>query len=41
METEIESHIGALGSAPKVQLKSRRREKISKEVWPVRGWSTH
>ena len=36
-----ETHIGALDWAPKVQLKSRRREKTRKEVWTVRGWFTH
>ena len=41
MEIETKTHIGALDSAPKVQLKSRRRENMSKEVRTTRGWFTH
>ena len=38
---EIETLIRAMDWAPKVQMKSRRRDKMSKEVRTVRGWSTH
>ena len=41
MGLETETHIGALDLAPKVQMSSRRREKMSKEVRPKRGESTH
>ena len=32
MEIETETHIGGLDLAPKVQMRSRRRENMSKEV---------
>ena len=41
MEIETETHMGVLDWAPKVQLKSRRRENMSKEVRTTRGSSTH
>ena len=41
MEIETETHIGALDWAPKVQMRSRRRENMSKEVRTARGASTH
>ena len=41
MEIEAETLIRALDSAPKVQMKGRRREKMSKEVRTTRGWFTH
>ena len=41
MEIETETHIGALDLAPKVQMRSRRREKMSKEVRTMRVVSTH
>ena len=41
MEIETETHIGALDLAPKVQMRSRRRENMSKEVRTTRGASTH
>ena len=40
METETETHIEALDGAPKVQLKSGRRENMSKEVRTTRGSPT-
>ena len=41
MEIVTETHIGALDRAPKVQMRSRRRENISKEFRTVRGALTH
>ena len=41
MEIETETHIGALDLAPKVQMRSRRRENMSKVVRTKRGASTH
>ena len=41
MEIETETHIGVLDLAPKVQMRSRRRENVSKEVRITRGASTH
>ena len=41
MEIETETHIGALDWAPKVQMKSRRRENIKTEVRTARGAFTH
>ena len=41
MEMETETHIGALDLAPKVQMRSRRRENMSKEVRNTSGASTH
>ena len=41
MEIETETHIGALDLTPKVQMMSRRRENMNKEVRTVRGASTH
>ena len=41
MEIESETHIGTLDLAPNVQMKSRRRENMSKEVRTTRGMSTH
>ena len=41
MEIETKSFIRATDWALKVQLKSRKREKMSKEVRTARGWSTH
>ena len=41
MEIETETHIGALDLAPKVQMRSRRRENMSKEVRTTRGVPTH
>ena len=41
MEIETETHIGALELAPKVQMRSRRRENMNKEVRTVRGAFTH
>ena len=41
METETETHIGALDLAPKVQMRSRRRENMSKEVKTTKGASIH
>ena len=41
MEIETETHIGALDLAPKGQMRSRRRENVSKEVRITRGASTH
>ena len=40
MEIETETHIGALDLAPKVQMRSRRRENMN-EVTVTRGASTH
>ena len=40
MEIETETHIGALDLAPKVQMRSRRRENM-KEDRITRGASTH
>ena len=39
VEIETETHIGALDSAPKVQMRSRRRENM-KEVRITRGVAT-
>ena len=41
MEIETEIHIGVLDLAPKVQMKDRKRENMSKEVRTARGASTH
>ena len=41
MEIETETYTGALGLTPKVQMRSRRRENMSKEVRFARGVSTH
>ena len=41
MEIETETHIEVLNLAPKVQMRSRRRENMSKEVRTSRGASTH
>ena len=41
MEIETEAHIGALDCAPKVQMRSRRRENIKKEMRTARGAFTH
>ena len=41
MKIETETHIGTLDLAPKVQMRSRRRENMSKEVRTTRGASTH
>ena len=41
METETETHTGALDRAPKVQMKNRRRENIKKEVRTAKGAFTH
>ena len=41
MEIETETHNGALNLAPKVQMRSRRRENMSKEVRTTRGVPTH
>ena len=41
MEIETETHTGALDLAPFVQIRSRRRENMSKEVRTTRGASTH
>ena len=41
MEIESETHIGTLDLAPNVQMKSRRRENMSKEVKTARGAATH
>ena len=41
MEIETETHIRALYLAPKVQIRSRRRENMSMEVRTTRGASTH
>ena len=41
MEIETETHIGAVDLATKVQMRSRRRENMSKEVKTTRGVSTH
>ena len=40
MERETETHIGALDLAPKVQMRRRRRENMSKEVRTAKGAST-
>ena len=40
METEAETHIGALDWAPKGQLKSGRNENVSKEVKTLMGSPT-
>ena len=37
MEIETETHIGTLDLAPKVQMRRRRRENMSKEVRTTRG----
>ena len=41
MEIETETHIGALNLAPKVQMTSRRRENMIKEVRTMRGASIY
>ena len=41
MEIETETHTGVLNLAPKVQMRSRRRENMSKEVRTMRGVSPH
>ena len=41
MKTETESHIGALDLAPYVQMRSRWRENMSKDVRITTGASTH
>ena len=41
MEIETETHIGALDLAPKVQMRSRRRENMSKEARIKKGAFTH
>ena len=41
MEIETEIHIEALDLAPKVQMRSRRRENMNKEVRTTRVASTH
>ena len=41
MKVETETHNGALDLPPKVQMRSRRRENVSKEVRITRGASTH
>ena len=41
MEIETETHIGALDLAPKVQMRSRRRENMNKAIGTTRGVSTH
>ena len=41
MEIESETHIGALDLALKVQMRSRRRENMKKEVRTARGAFTH
>ena len=41
MKIETETHIGALDLAPKVQMRSRRRENMSKKVRTTRGAPTH
>ena len=41
MEIETETHIGALDLVPKVQMRIRKRENMSKEARTMRGASTH
>ena len=41
MEIETETHIGAVDRAPKVQMRSRRRENLNKEVSTASGAFTH
>ena len=41
MEIETETHIGALDLTPKVQMRSRRKENMSKKDRTTRGASTH
>ena len=41
MKLETETHIGAQDWAPKVQIRSRRRENMSREVRTARGTPTH
>ena len=41
MEIETETHTGALDLAPKVQMRNRRRENMSKEVRTSRDVFTH
>ena len=41
MEIETATHIGALNLAPKVQMRSRRGENMSKEVRITRSAFTH
>ena len=40
-EIETETHIGALDLAPKVQMRNRWRETVSKEIRTMRCASTH
>ena len=37
MEIETETHIGTWDLAPKVQMRSRRRENMKKEIRTTRG----
>ena len=41
MEIETETHVGALDGAPKVQMRSRRRENMKKDVRMARSTFTH
>ena len=41
MEIETETHIGALDWASKVQMKSRWKENMKKEVRTAKGAFTH
>ena len=41
VEIETETRIGALDLAPKVQMRSRRRENMNKEARTVTGAITH
>ena len=41
MEIETVAHIGALDVAPKVQMRSRRRKNMKKEVRTAKGAFTH
>ena len=41
MEIETETHIGTLDLVPKVQMMSRTRENMNKEVRTTCGASTH
>ena len=41
MEIETETHIGALDLAPKVQMRSKRRENMNKEGRTLRSAFTH
>ena len=40
-DRDRDPHFGALNLVPKVQMKSRRKENMSKEVRTTRGESTH